>query len=273
MKRGHANLLPGRAHTYYLGPLTVEELDNRFDTDKALRQGTLPGVWNEAPPLAEKTLRSYAATYLKEEIQAENLSRNLEGFARFLNEAAARSGHFLDLSKIAATAQVARQSVVRFFEILEDSLIVLRVPAFSKSAITRTVKHPKFYFFDVGVLNGLLGNFTVSSDRVGLLFEHLLVTQIHHTAQHRDEDIQISTYRTEGGSEVDLVVERRNKLYAIEIKSAQTVSPQDLRGVRSFQEALQRPCELMVLYRGTAEKRINGISIFPWQKGIQHLFS
>jgi predicted AAA+ superfamily ATPase len=132
LRRGNANLLPGRIHTYHLGPLASSELKYELDTMQALSSGTLPGVFTDPDTDSRrKTLRSYAATYLKEEIQAEGLTRNLEGFARFLHIAAEWSGHHLDLAKLAAAAQVARQSVVRYFEVLEDTLIVRRAEPFA----------------------------------------------------------------------------------------------------------------------------------------------
>ena len=85
LKHGKANLLPGRVHSYLLGPLAASEMGYNVDTKKALSIGTLPGIWTDKDPAQrEKTLRSYAATYLKEEIQAEALTRNVEGFSRFL---------------------------------------------------------------------------------------------------------------------------------------------------------------------------------------------
>ena len=151
LRRGQANLLPGRIHTYTLGPLSCGELGYALDVRQALSFGTLPGIWvEEDNKTREKTLRSYAATYLKEEVQAESLARNLEGFARFLNIVGGWAGQYLDLAKIATAAYIARQTAVRYFEVLEDCLLVRRVDAFAKSLTRRLVQHPKFFFFDVG---------------------------------------------------------------------------------------------------------------------------
>jgi predicted AAA+ superfamily ATPase len=125
-----------------------------------------------------KTLRSYASTYLKEEIQAEALTRNLEGFSRFLFIAAQWSGRFLDFIKLASESRINRQSAIRYFEILEETLVVSRCSAFSKNPRQRLIQHPKFYFFDSGVWNALLNNFTASADRIGPLFEHFFFNQL-----------------------------------------------------------------------------------------------
>jgi predicted AAA+ superfamily ATPase len=270
LRRGQANLLPGRIHTYHLGPITAGEMTYQLDTRQALATGTLPGILTERDAdVRRKTLRSYAATYLKEEVQAESLSRNLEGFARFLSMAADWAGHHLDLSKLAAAAQVARQSAARYFEILEDTLIVRRTEPFTKSHTRRLVQHPKFYFFDVGVRNGLLGSFDVSSDRIGFLFEQLFFSQLTAGAAAADRDLRIASYRTEHGAEVDFVVETEGAVWAIELKASRHVHTTDLRGLRSFADFFGKRHRAAVLYLGTERRRVEGFDVFPWQEGLQ----
>jgi predicted AAA+ superfamily ATPase len=272
LRRGGANLLPGRVHTYRLGPIVSGELDYRMATREALSTGTLPGVLVDPDPAARrKTLRSYAATYLKEEVQAESLSRNLEGFARYLSVVAAWSGQFLDHAKLAAAAQVSRPSAVRWFEVLEDTLIVLRAEAFAKSLTRRLVQHPKLYFFDVGVLNGLLPNFEVSADRIGLLFEHLVFGQLVHGAAARDVDVRLSTFRTEHGAEVDFVVELERTVWAIELKASRRVDRTDLRGLRRFADYYGRRHRPVVLYLGDERRRIESVDVLPWQEGLREM--
>ncbi len=274
LRRGEANLLPGRIHAFRLGPLTSAELDHQMTTSTALVHGTLPGILSE-PDHAdrEKTLPTYAAVYLREEVQAENLSRSVEGFARFLTAIAAWAGAHLDLAKVAQAAQVPRQSAGRWFEVLEDTLLVLRANSFAKSATRRLVQHPKFYFFDPGVLNGLLGNFVASSDRVGTLFEHLVYTQLVHSAAAYDETIRVSTFRTEHGAEVDFILERGGgrEVVAIEAKASRTVGPHDLRGLTRFADYVGRRHRQMVWYLGRERKRIDGVEILPWQQGLEAL--
>jgi predicted AAA+ superfamily ATPase len=273
LKRGHANLLPGRVHVYHLSPLSSGELGGQMDVEKAMAYGGLPGIWTAPTDTErEKTLRSYAATYLKEEVQAENLARNLEGFARFLSFAAVASGQFLDLSKLASLAQIPRQSAVRFFEILEDCLIVRRLDPFSAGGPRRLIQHPRFLLFDVGVLNGLLGNFQVSNDRVGSLFEQLVINQLFNEASARDLDVRLSSYRTEHGAEVDVIVEVGRTIFAVEIKAAKSIGPGDLRGLRSFRDYYKREHRVMLLCRTQTKKIIDGVEIWPWQEGLQAIY-
>ena len=272
LRRGEANLLPGRIHAYRLGPIVSAELDHKLPTSAALAHGTLPGILSE-PDVAdrEKTLSTYAAIYLREEVQAENLSRSLEGFARFLTAIADWAGAHLDLAKVAQTAQVPRQSAARWFEVLEDTLLILRSNAFAKSATRRLVQHPKFYFFDTGVLNGLLGNFVASPDRIGRLFEHLVYTQLIHSAAAFDQTVRVSTFRTEAGAEVDFILERGRELVAIEVKASRIVGAADLRGLARFADYAGKTPKRMVWYLGREKKRIDGVDILPWQEGIKAL--
>ena len=257
LRRGHANLLPGRLHTYVLGPLVASELAYQVDAKKALAIGTLPGMWLETDRReAEKSLRSYAATYLKEEIQAEALTRNVEGFSRLLLVAAAEAGTFIDFSKLASQAGVSRQSAIRYVEILEDTLIIRRCEAFRHSLRKRLVQNPKFFFFDPGVLNGLLENFLVSSDRIGLLFEHLVFNQIVDSAQSQDRQIHVSSYRTTHGAEVDFIVELDGQIVAVEVKAAPRVDRLDVRGFKSFAEYLGKKPQSVVVYLGQEKKLI-----------------
>lgn len=272
LKRGKANLLPGRIHTHFLGSLTSAELNYELNTQQALSTGTLPGIWTE-PDEAErtKTLRSYAATYLKEEIQAEALTRNLEGFSRFLFVVAAESGKFLDLSKLASEAGIPRQSALRYLEILEDTLILRRCESFRKSERRRLIQSPRFFFFDTGVLNGLLGNFVVSPDRIGILFEHLVFNQILHSAAAQDRQIRLGSYRTEHGAEVDFIVELDKEVVALEVKASHQIGGSDLAGLRSFREYYNKPHRPVIVYLGTIRKVLDKVEIFPWQILLEEL--
>lgn len=272
LRRGKANLLPGRIHSYQLGPITPLEFNYAFDTKQILSTGTLPGILSETSETSkQKTLRSYAATYLKEEIQAESLSRNIEGFARFLRVVASWSSTLVDYSKLASLANVNRQTVSRYFEILVDTLVFHRLEPFSKSGKLRLVQHPKFCIFDVGVQNGLLGNFTISQDRKGHLFETMVVSQIYASLYAKDMEARLSYYLTESGAEVDLVLEGRGETFCIEIKSSDSVQSIDTRGFDSFKRFFGRPCQCFVFYAGDVAKNIDGIDVLPWQEGFRRI--
>ena len=272
LKRGQANLLPGRIHTYFLGALTSKELNYKINTKEALSTGLLPGIWTEKDIQEKhKTLRSYASIYLKEEIQAEALTKNIEGFSRFLFVLAAEAGKFLDITKLSSQASIPRQSALRYFEILEDTLIVQRCSSFRKSERTRLIQSPRFFFFDTGVLNALLDNFIVSQDRIGLLFENLIFNQIFNSAQAMDKPVRISSYRTEHGAEVDFILEKDGMVFAIEAKASLNIGKSDLRGFKSFTEYYGKKHKQYIAYLGNEPRMIDGIKILPWQMMLEEI--
>lgn len=273
LKRGDANLLPGRIIKYELGALSAQELDYAIDLPRALAYGTLPGIYLEDDlTVREGILDTYAATYLKEEIQAEALTRNIEGFSRFLFCLAARNSDFLDMSKLSSDAAVPRKTANRFLEILEETLLVHRVEAFSKSNYRRLIQHPRLFFFDNGVLNALLGGYDVTADRIGGLFETLVFNQLRTSAAAAAKRFRISTYRTENSAEVDLIVELGRDLWAIEVKASTNVGRSDLTGLKSFANFVGKVHKQIVIYLGNVEKNIDGVWVAPLSRVLAELF-
>jgi uncharacterized protein len=271
LRRGNANLLPGRLLSYFLGPLHLLEMGDDIHLDSLMSYGALPGVVTESNSKIKKALlTSYAGTYLKEEVQAEALTKNIEGFSRFLFVMAAKNGEFIDYAKLGSQASITQKTATRFFEILEDTLIIQRLPAFANSDFKRLVQHPKFYFFDVGVLNGLLNNFRPSGDRIGMLFETLVFNQITSLVSSLGETARLSTYRTNKGVEIDFVLEVENQVFAIEVKASKNIGAEDLRGLHSFVQFHEK-AKPFVVYLGDRVFEKNGILILPLKKALEKI--
>jgi predicted AAA+ superfamily ATPase len=237
LRRGGANLLAGRATILPMHPLTVEEHGDAFDLERALRFGALPAVVSSSESDARELLRSYAETYLREEVQAESLVRNLGGFARFLDVAAAQNGELINAASIARDAALAARTVREYFQILEDTLVGVRLDAWTKSVRARLVAHPRFYFFDTGVTNALCHRLTGALDPTarGRLFEQWLVLECRRAIDYAASETRLHFWRTNHGAEVDLLVEKHGRLLAaVEIKSTRRVAGADLVGLRSF---------------------------------------
>jgi len=273
LKRGNANLLPGRIFSYRLGPLASLELDHQMDTNLALQIGTLPEPYlSQDLEFSKKLLRTYSATYLQEEILAETLLRDIQGFSRFLAVAAENSGKFLDFSKLSHRSKVSRGAARRYYEILEDTLLCDRLEAFENEALD-LVKHPKFYLFDTGVLNGCLENFSASGDRKGLLFEHLFFNQLKNTAYALDIPLKINHFRTRGGLEIDFIITVSDRIFAVELKSTDP-APSELSSIRSIDPRhFQYPLEKYVACIDCTPKKVGEINILPWQMVLQRIFS
>lgn len=275
LKRGSANLLPGRIFSYRLGPLSLLDLDFKMDSDKALEIGCLPEPYfMGSNKHAHKLLQTYTDTYLKEEILSETLIRNLQGFSHFLNAVAENSGLFLDLSKLATKARVTRSSARRYFEIIEDTLLCDRLDSYydyeNEELSKKLVKHSKFYLFDVGIKNGVLQNFTSSSDRIGFLFEHLFFNQIKNISYSLDQEIKAYHFRTLLGKELDFIFKIKNKNIIVELKSTEPNSD-EIKKIENICKEFNLGNEIYIACLKCKAKKIGSVVILPWQEVLKDM--
>jgi len=271
LKKGGANLLPGRVINYSMGTLTLRELNYKISKDDLL-YGFLPGVYVEKDKDFKKDiLTSYSANYVNEEIKAEALVKNLPSFTRFLNLSPNLVGTFVDYSKFAQRAMISRHQVPRYFEIFEDTLIASRI--FPDSELIEKydlIKHPKFYFFDVGVLNGLEGSFDHLSNRKGLLAEQLVYQQMVHSASALRKKIIINSLRTRGGAEIDFWIRLDSKKIGLEIKSSNQLIDDDVRHLVQFKKT-EPEAQFFLFHFGHEEIKKNGIWCLPVGIGFKEL--
>jgi predicted AAA+ superfamily ATPase len=270
LKRAHANLLAGRAWTYHLFPLTHRELGEKFSLEKALNLGTLPSVYlAENARDAQNTLRAYVETYLKEEVEAEAITRSLGSFLRFLTLAADENGNVVNFSTIARECGVSYKTVQGYFQILEDTLMGFFLFPYARSVRKRLIKHPKFYFFDTGVVRAVRKTLAVELEpktfEYGRAFEHFVILEIMRLASYQKLDYSFSFYGSSNQAEVDLIIETpRKQVFAVEIKSSASPESEALKGLKSFKEI----CPQAVLYCASLSPRkrvVRDIAILPWQ--------
>ena len=270
IKRKGQNLLAGRALTYYMHPLTVSELGKDFNLGHSLKYGQLPSVYIEKDPQAY--LESYVKTYLEEEIQQEGLTRNLAGFARFLEAASFSQGSILSISSVARECSVERKVVESYFSILEDLLMAYRLPVFTKKAKRRMISHPKFYFFDVGVYRTLrpAGPLDMPEEIEGASLETLLFQELNAANTDYGLGYKIYYWRTAGNAEVDFVLYGDKGMRAFEIKRTARVSGVMLKGLKSFLQDYPMSKAYFV-YGGSREMRDGRISILPIEDALRRL--
>jgi predicted AAA+ superfamily ATPase len=268
LRRAGTNLLAGRAVVRHLHPLTIEELGADAALDRLLRYGALPPACTRGDDEARDFLVAYTETYLREEIMAEALVRNLGGFARFLDVAASQSGELLNVSSVARDAGVAARTVHEYYQILVDTLVAVRLEAWRKSPRARMTLHPKVYLFDLGVTNALCRRLTAGIDRAleGRLFEHFVVLELHRLLSYSRSEAQLFFWRTHLGAEVDLVLAKHGELaMAIEIKAKEHIAGADLSGLRSFHDAHPEvPC--VVVAKVPEPFELDGVEIVPWRQ-------
>jgi predicted AAA+ superfamily ATPase len=269
LRRGGVDLLAGRAYLCSLHPFMAVELPD-FDLEKALRIGLVPLIVADSDP--EAALRGYVGLYLKEEVQAEGLTRNIGQFARFLEAASFSHAATLNASQIARDCQVERKTVVAYLEILEDLLLAFRLPVFTRRAKRETIVHPKLYFFDAGVFRSLRpkGPLDRPQEIDGAALEGLVAQHLRAWIAYRAKDDQLFYWQTRGGVEVDFVLYGENLFEAIEVKNTAQIRPQDLRGLRAFGEDYPE-AGLTLLYRGKDRLLLDGILCLPAEDFLEKL--
>lgn len=277
LKRGGANLLPGRIILEYLDPLTYGEVRDGFDLPRALQIGMLPGIYLGGEE-AIAVLDTYVEVYLREEIRAEALVRNMGDYARFLDMAAILSGQWLNYSKISSETEIPKETIRRYTTLLEDTLLIFRLPPFAprRKIARRIAQRDKFLFFDIGVRNALLGihHRPMAPDQKGSSFEQWFILQIIYLNRALRKGWHFSSYRTDAGAEVDLVIEREQDILGIEIKSGRNVSRADSRGLLSLEQVIGRykTFSKWIVYAGDRRQSLeNSVQALPYSDALEEL--
>ena len=223
LRREDVNLLAGRVVTRRMLPLTLDELGGERNTDDLLRFGGLPLVRSErGAPGRIDLLEAYVETYLTQEIRAEALVRSLESFTRFLEVAALANAQVTSVASLARDAAVARPTVQGYFEVLADTLIGARLPAWRPGAKVKEIAHPKFFLFDCGVVRALSRRLREPLDAAerGTLLETLIFHELRAQIAYSDCGGELSYYRTPSGTEIDFVWVRGGTAIGIEVKAS-----------------------------------------------------
>ena len=258
LRRKGYNTLGGRAIPNYLYPLVSAEIPD-FDIDRAINHGLLPPHYDAENP--SLLMSAYLDVYLNEEIKAEALVRNQTSFNRFLSIAAMTDGEMVNYNNIASDCGVSANTVKEYFSILEDTLVGYYLPAFAKTLKRRVVQAPKFYLFDVGLVNHLLhrGHLERGTKEYGHAFEHLIIQElIAYIGYSRNENV-LSYWRTYTGIEVDAII--GNAKIAIEFKSTEDVQNKHLKGLRAFADEYPECRKIIVALDRISRTTDDGIEI------------
>lgn len=262
VKRGAANLLGGRAFRYEMHGLTATELGADFDLDRIVTHGFLPRVYESSRP--QRLLESYVADYLKEEIAAEAIVRNLAAFSGFLESAALADAELVNFSTIARDCGVSSHTIKSYFEILEDTLLGRWLPGYVKRPKRRVIAAPKFYFADVGVVNHLArrGTLQRGSELYCKAFESWVFHEIVTRNAYAGSMSRLSYWRLASGIEVDFVID--DLRVAIEAKATAKVTSDHLKGLRALAQDHSRVGERYVVCLEPRVRRTDdGIVILP----------
>ena len=272
LKRAGVNLLGGRALLRRMHPFLPEELGSRFNLETSLEFGTLPLVWSSAAP--GERLQAYTQLYLKEEIQAEALVRNLAGFARFLPVAALFHAQTLNVSSIARDAGVARTTVIGYLQILEETMLTFSVPAFEGRLRVRERRLPKLYWTDPGLVRATrrVRGPTHPEER-GALFEGFVAQYIRAGMDVYDlcDDLHYWAPLHSRGTEVDFVLSRGERHVAIEVKSGAVFREKWCKGLRALEELPGLERRIIVLPDARPAATQDGIEVWPFQRLVDEV--
>ena len=270
LRRSGANMLGGRATLNSLYPFVSAELPD-FDLIKAVNQGMLPRHYLAQSNKYWSMLQAYVSVYLKEEIKAESLVRNLSTFNRFMEIAALTDGEMVNYNNIAQDCGVDAKTVKEYFAILEETLIGYMVPAYNKTVKRKLRQSPRFYYFDVAIPNYLLSRRAMQPGSVdfGHAFEHLIIQEIIAYLGYHNIENAISYWHTYNDYEVDVVL--GDAEVAIEIKSSEEVQSRHLRGLKAFNE--EHPeARLIVVSLDINPRLFNGVEIWPAKQFLEQLW-
>ncbi len=269
LKKGAANLLAGRVWMAQLFPLTWRELGGDFDLIRYLNFGGLPQIYTSASP--EKEMKNYVDLYIKEEVQAEGLIRNMARFYSFFESVGYLNGEELNYQGWSSDTGIPRKTLQGHTEILRDTLIAFELPAFTKTRKRKAISRSKLYFFDVGVAAFLARRATISaagSSDFGRAFEHFIIQECRACLSYTQKDWRLSYWRSYSQREVDLCLGTH---YALEIKARENVTRAHLKGLSALRE--EGLFENYIVVSLEPRKRlVDGIVIWPWREFLQHLW-
>lgn len=269
LKHGGANLLAGRAREARLFPLVSREIPD-FSLTRLMNHGGLPMIYQSDEP--DEDLAAYVDTYLREEIKAEAVTRNVAAFAEFLDIIARSNGQELNYEGLASDLQVSAGTLKNYVQILEDTLIGFRLPGFSDTRKRKATSRAKHYLFDLGVTRHLakVAAILPESKAFGDAFEHFIILEVRAFLSYKRLPAQLCYWRSTSQFEVHLLV---NRDLAIEIKATANPTPKHLKGLRALAEEGIFKRLLLVSTVEQERRTDDGIEILPWQTFLSRLWS
>lgn len=273
LKKGGGNLLAGRALTTDMYPLVSAEVNFAVPLPGVFSTGMLPTVMASADPVSY--LNTYVETYLQEEIKAEALTRNIGNFARFLEIAARQNGQVTNVSNIARDAMVHRLTVQGYFEILVDTLIGYWLKPWKLKRATKQVAHPKFYFFDAGIVRALSARlpYPPLPEEVGHLLETFVLNELRAYISYNKLHYPLHFWSNHDQVEVDFLCETRKGFVALEIKSATTWAHKYNNGLKRVGEDLgKKKVTCMGVYLGSRKVLADNVTVLPLISFLKQLW-
>lgn len=265
LRRSVSDLLGGRALLRQMGPFLAAELKERFSLEKALKTGLIPLIWESTDP--QQRLLDYLHLYLREEVHAEGLVRQIGDFSRFLEVSSFSHASIWTTTDISRESSVKRATVDNYLQVLEDLLLAFTLPVFTRRAKRKLIAHPKFYFFDAGVYRilrpqGILDN---TQEIEGLALEGLVAQHLRSWVLAQSQPHSLSFWRTQTQLEVDFIVYGPKGFWAIEVKRGPNLGPDDVRALTAFKEEYPEATCFFVI-PGKRKESYRGFPVIPMEE-------
>jgi uncharacterized protein len=263
LKASGTNLLGGRALRRELHPLLPDEMGADFDLAEVLRYGSVPIIWR-APHKPDR-LEAYAQMYLREEIQAEALVRNLPGFARFLPIAALFHGQVLSAAGLARDAGVARTTVHGYLDILVDTYLITLLPGYEARLRVKERKHPKLYWTDAGIVRAMKRQLhEPAAEERGPLLEGWVLGLLRARQAYAGLFDELAYWApSQGGTEVDFLMKRGRTFTAIEVKATTQPTPPHMVGLKAIADLAGVKRRILVHMGDRPFRTADGIDALP----------
>jgi predicted AAA+ superfamily ATPase len=263
LKREGVNVLGGRAAQVQMLPLLLSEIGTD-KIDEYLQWGTLTSVVTSGD--RRLTLESYISLYLDQEIRAEGLPRDIEGFAKFLEVAALTNSQQINFASLASDVRKSEKTVAQWYSILEDTLVGYLLPCFSGTVKRKAMTAPKFFFFDCGVANALLNRFSIqlSTPEAAVALENLVFTHLRGWCSYGPLGRKVFYWRSVSKNEVDFVLTKDGvPELAIEVKSTSQSKPEHFRGLRALPKNSRTAGSILCACAIRPTKRKMAFTSFP----------
>jgi predicted AAA+ superfamily ATPase len=180
--------------------------------------GCYPEVVTSQQPA--QLLRELSSDYLWKDVLQAGMIKTPELIRRLLQLLAHQAGAEVSVSELAAQLSIARPTVDRYIDLLEQSFVIFRLSAYSTNPRKEIAKNHKIYFWDTGIRNALVNSFATDEVRpdIGSLWENFVISEVAKQNALMNSPAELYFWRTRANSEVDLVVKQNGKLRAYEIK-------------------------------------------------------
>lgn len=267
--------LAGRVGYLELLPLSFGELrDVQLAAEqpyKHILTGGYPELWDQKIR-PDKWMSSYLQTYVQRDVRLIRNINNLAAFNRFIYLCAGYAGQILNKDALGRNVGVDAKTVQSWLQVLESSYIIYQLQPHYQNLNKRVIKSPKLYFYDTGLLCYLLG---IHSEAVlsrhpayGALFENWIITEIRKNRYNQGLSGGMYYFRDSAGNEVDLILEKQDKILAIEIKSAKKIQSEMFNGIRYWQK--NKPNDQgIVLFGGATGQQVNDqVDVLSWQEVV-----